>query len=287
MTGMGAGRRRAAGIVVAVGVTVGWTSTAHACGERRHSSVHAHAARGGALVIGDSTMILAAPLLARMGLETDAKGCRQFAEGLRIVATRQRAGTLPHLVVMALGANGPVSVDGLQRLLRVVGTRRVLALVTPRNQPASQAAIRAMARLRPDRILLMDWQRHGGGPALFAGDGLHPSNAGAVVYARFIAGRAAPIIRPPFRALRLPLHRFSSKDCGTVRRSGRRLDVRVVAGRERVTCARARRVAARPPLQGVRGWRWADWSTLPGPWIDVYRRGGRRFVVATVAASAG
>jgi hypothetical protein len=138
---------------------------AGACGYGRHASPSGPKTPGqrGALVIGDSTMIFATPLLGRRRMEADAKECRQFADGLRIVAARKRAGSLPHLVVIALGANGPVSLQSLEQLLRTVGRGRVLALVTPRNQSSTQTAMRTLAARRPHRVLLMDWKRHSDG----------------------------------------------------------------------------------------------------------------------------
>ncbi|MDP2710994.1 MAG: hypothetical protein Q8O56_07225 [Solirubrobacteraceae bacterium] len=261
---------------------------AGACGDRHHAAAQGDRTPGqrGALVIGDSTTILATPLLGRRGLETDAKGCRQFAEGVAIVAARKRAGTLPHLVVVALGANGSVSAPAARRLLRIVGRNRVLALVTPSNSATSRATMRAIARRHPDRVLLIDWQRHSAGRGVFAGDGLHVTGSGAAVYADFIARRAAPVVKPPSRALRLPSHSTTTKSCGTVRRFGRRLAAHVISGRDRIACARARQLAGRPPLRGIPGWSWWDWTPLPGPWVEVYRRADRKVVVATTTTVA-
>ncbi|MCW3040067.1 MAG: hypothetical protein JWM31_1972, partial [Solirubrobacterales bacterium] len=211
------------------------------------------------------------------------QGCRQFAAGVALIATRARRHALPHLVVLALGTNGGVDARGLGRALRLVGRGHVLALVTPPNQAATQTAMRTFARRHPDRVLLMDWQRYAAGRPLFAPDGIHPTPAGARVQAAFIAGRAAGVIRPPSLTLHPPRHRAGTKDCGTQVRFGHQLAVRVLRGRDRIGCARARALVRRPPLRPIRGWRWADWSTLPGPWLDVYRRADARIVVATAA----
>src|SRR5215208_4074473 len=56
------------------------------------------------LAIGDSSMLLALPSLARVGYKVNARGCRQFAEGLRLLRDARRHHELPHLVVLALGA---------------------------------------------------------------------------------------------------------------------------------------------------------------------------------------
>lgn len=239
----------------------------------------------GALVVGDSTLIYATPLLGAHGLEADAQGCRQFPAGVALVAARVRRHTLPHLLVMALGTNGGVGTPQLSRLLRLIGRRHVLALVTPPNQPATQTAMRAFARRHSDRVLLMDWQRYAAGRGVFSGDGIHPTPSGAKVQAAFVEARAAGVIRPPSRTLHLPLHRARTKDCGVRVRFGQHLDVRVLRGRSHITCTQARKLAGRPPLRPIPGWRWADWSALPGPWLDVYRRAGGRIVVATAPPS--
>ena len=66
-------------------------------------------------------MIFAAPYLGARGLQADAKGCRQFSDGVGMLAQRRRAGTLPRLSILALGANGPVSAAQIAGALSTVG----------------------------------------------------------------------------------------------------------------------------------------------------------------------
>src|SRR4051794_30911574 len=61
------------------------------------------------LVIGDSTMIFAVPVLARLGMQANARGCRMWSEGMALIRGRLHAHTLPHLVIMGLGANWTVT----------------------------------------------------------------------------------------------------------------------------------------------------------------------------------
>src|SRR3954447_23135201 len=56
------------------------------------------------LVIGDSTMLFAVPYLAKERMQANARGCRQWREGMDLIRRRKRSHSLPHLVVMALGA---------------------------------------------------------------------------------------------------------------------------------------------------------------------------------------
>jgi hypothetical protein len=275
---------RVLGVALALGVSLVAATPAAACGELHHARASGHAAAGRApLVIGDSTLIFAAPVLGSIGLEADARGCRQFSEGVAMLAARRRAGRLPGVAVMALGANGPIGTSALEAALRVTGRERVLALVTPRNLGSSAGAMRVAAARHPHRVLLVDWARtsagHGG---WFAGDGLHVTNAGARIYARFIRRAVAPFAFPPVRRLGLPRTTRGARACDTVRASGRRLRVFVVRGA--VACGVARRTARRPLLHPSPGWNCFDWRhTGAGPWRSVLKRPRRPDVVATTA----
>lgn len=280
-------RLAAAGALVsAVVVLVVGAPVASACNAGRHASAsrHARAAGRAPIVIGDSTMIFAAPVLGRLGLEADARGCRQFAQGVAMLAARRRAGTLPGVAVLALGANGTISGGSVAAALGAVGRETTLALVTPRNLAASARAMRRAALRRPDRVLLVDWARFSAGHGVwFAGDGLHVTYAGARVYARFIRRAVAPFAFPPVQRLRLPRTARGLPECGVVRAFGRRLRVHVLRGADRVSCRQARALARRPPLHPPAGWRSYDWRrTGAGPWAWVLARRDRSAVVATV-----
>ena len=196
-------------------------------------------------------------------------------------------GRLPHLVVLALGANGPVSTGQIARALRLVGRHRVLGLVTPRNLASSAGAMRAMAARHPQRILLLDWRSSSAGHGSWvAGDGLHVNVTGAAAYAAFIAGRAAGVIAPP----RLPgLHSGrAQRRCGVVRRGRHRLEVAIVRGARRTNCRNVRALARRPPLTVGGSWRWFDWrAQRRSPWSDVYVRGAQHGRIAAVRPVRG
>jgi hypothetical protein len=277
-------RARCAGLgaVLALLVAGVCASTAAACDEGvHHRSAHGGAPGGPApLVIGDSTMIFAAPVLGRLGLEADAHGCRSFAAGVDMLAARRSAGRLPHVAVLALGANGGADASQIARATAIMGRGRILGLVTPRNSPGAQAAMRAAASRHPDRVLLIDWvARSAGHDGWFAGDGLHVTHGGAAAYAGFIRRRIAPFAFPP-TALKVPDAVAGTRGCGTVRRGGRRLRVRITRGAGRITCRRARALAARPPLRPVAGWRSYDWRAVgDGPWDWILARSDRRVVL--------
>ncbi len=221
-------------------------------------------------------------MLARRGLEADAKECRQFSEGVALIRARRAFGHLPHLIVLALGANGPVSTGQVAGALAAVGPGRVLGLVTPRNLASSTASFRAAATTHSTRVLLVDWRRFSAGHyGWFAADGLHVNYTGAAAFARIIARRAAGTIAPPVTQLQR-FARRGGRDCGRIRRPGQHLDVRILRHRLPLSCRHARHIAGKAPLRGFKRWRWYDWRpTRVGPWQDLYARQRRRLVVAT------
>src|SRR3954451_19914204 len=83
------------------------------------------------LVIGDSGALLAVAPLVGLGLEADARGCRPLSDAVSIMAARRRAGTLPHVVALNVGANAGITRSLLRTALRLVGKDGRLALVTP------------------------------------------------------------------------------------------------------------------------------------------------------------
>jgi hypothetical protein len=237
------------------------------------------------LVIGDSTSIIAAPILGRLGLEADARGCRQFGQGVQMLAARRRARTLPHVVALALGANGPVSGAQIAAALRIMGPHRVLALVTAKQSGMTDAAMHRAANRHPDRVLLIDWVRHSAGRGgWFAGDGLHVGQEGATAYAHLIRRSVAPFAFPPVRRMRLGRPGATGKRCGTVHRRGHPLRVFVARGEKRITCVRARTLVRQPPMTRIAGWQTYDWRvSRGGTWSWVYARRDRQVLIGAVA----
>jgi hypothetical protein len=255
---------------------------------RGHAKAQLTKERRPPLIVGDSTMLFAAPRLGERGLQADARGCRQFAAGVRLLDARRRSGTLPRISILALGANGSVSATAIRKALATIGPRRILGLVTPRRSAGSAAQMRRAARRHPERVLLIDWERHSSGRGgWFFGDGLHVNHTGALAFARFVQERMAPIADPPVRSLDLPRSPEGTEVCGIVRRGGVALRVRVVRGARRITCGRAVRLALHSPLRPPRGWNAYDLTQIRGGvWHDVYRPPNRRVVVATTLVLA-
>jgi hypothetical protein len=175
---------------------------AQACGNAKHASATKRGGGGRApLVIGDSVLLGAVSQVAAAGFEVNTRGCRQMREGLGIIAARRRAKTLPHFVVIALGANGSIAPSQIREAMRIVGRDRILGLVTPRElgggESSDARAIRAAGRRFPDRIRVLDWVHfsagHGG---WFAGDGLHLGPGGARGLARLLRAALPLAIEP-------------------------------------------------------------------------------------------
>jgi hypothetical protein len=111
------------------------------------------------LAIGDSVMLGAARVLSHRGFEVDARCARAPSEGLSILRRRRKRGTLPRIVVIALGTNIVMSRRDIRRMMRAVGRRRELMLVTPYREwrPFHTRPMRRVARHHRKRVKLIDW----------------------------------------------------------------------------------------------------------------------------------
>jgi hypothetical protein len=232
------------------------------------------------LVIGDSGALLAVAPLVRLGLEANARGCRPLSDAVSIMAARRHAHTLPRVVVLDVGANAGIDRALLRRALRIVGADGRLALVTATTSAAAAQAMRAFHARHRARTLLVDWGASGRWRR-YGGDGIHIGYAGEADLARFILRHVRPYT-PPHAHVRFPADMATAKDCGLVHPRGRILQVVVVRGRGRSTCALARGVATRPDPTALRYFAWFDWRFLGRPpWKDVYVRRDGRVIVAT------
>jgi hypothetical protein len=128
--------------------------------------------------------------LARAGFEVDAQCARNPVDGVDLLRERRRNGTLPEIVVMALGTNRPVTSADIAAAVRTLGRRRTLMLVTPMRsgRPFQTGPMRRAARRRPSRVALIDWSsqasrnRH-----WLAGDGTHlREGRGVAAYTRIL-----------------------------------------------------------------------------------------------------
>jgi lysophospholipase L1-like esterase len=189
-------------LALALAFTLALDGAALACGGVKHAAATKRGGGGRApLVIGDSVLLGAVSQVAAAGFEVNTRGCRQMSEGLQIIAARKRAKTLPHLVVVALGANGSISTSQIREAMRLVGPDRVLGLVTPRELGGGESSdarnVRAAGRRFPGRVIVLDWVRYSAGRGgWFAGDGLHLGPSGARGLARLLRGALALAVEP-------------------------------------------------------------------------------------------
>jgi hypothetical protein len=141
------------------------------------------------LAVGDSVMLGAAWRLTRAGFETDTRCGRSPSAGLAVLQRRRHRGTLPDVVVVALGTNAPLTSREIAAMLRVLGPRRKLMLVTPLRswREVNGGPLRRAARRHPSRVTLIDWSTLGARhPQWLWGDGTHLRPAGLPGYTRLV-----------------------------------------------------------------------------------------------------
>jgi hypothetical protein len=83
-------------------------------------------------------------------------------------------------------------------MLRVIGPRRKLMLVTPLRswRAVNDGAMRRAARRHPKRVGLIDWSSHGrGNPQWLWGDGTHLRPTGLPPYTTLIHRDVWPTLR--------------------------------------------------------------------------------------------
>lgn len=143
--------------------------------------------------IGDSVMLASAPaLLERLpGISIDAAVSRSTWAGPGIVEGLAAGGALRPYLVIALGTNGPVSLEALDAMVAAAGRDRIVVLVNaygPRDWiPGVNADLSAFAKDRRN-VVVADWASAIAPRAdLLAGDQIHPGDAGGRVFADVVA----------------------------------------------------------------------------------------------------
>lgn len=185
---------------LAIGLGSAGTATA-ACGPKRHANPAKRVvgATRAPLIVGDSVLLGAVKQVAAEGYEVDTRACRQIDEGLSLIAARKRAGTLPHLVVLALGTNGSLGTFDVRKAMQIVGPGRVLGLVTPREPDFDSGAhaIRVVGKQFPSRVRVLDWVHFSEGHhSWFAPDKIHLGPSGAEGLARLLRAALPLAIAP-------------------------------------------------------------------------------------------
>ena len=173
-----------------------------ACGKTERFAAKKDLGPGRApLAVGDSVLLGAAEEAAAIGYDVDVRICRATSEGLDVIKARKRRNRLPHLTVVALGANSDFTTADVRTALRILGPDRMLGLVTPREvrgmSTGDAKTMRAAARRWPNRIALIDWVKHARArPGLTYGDGIHLTPRGQRAMARLL-GKALSFAESP------------------------------------------------------------------------------------------
>jgi hypothetical protein len=179
-------------VALAAALVAAPTAAQAACGGVEKAHPKRKVAKRPPLAIGDSVMLFALPNLARKGYNVDARGCRQFEEGIHLLIRKRRGGRLPQLTVMALGADAGISGRQINRVLKILGPKRKLGLVVPLETGGGESndarVVRNAGRADPRRVKVLDWPRYSRGHRnWFQPDHLHLTFAGAAAYARLMA----------------------------------------------------------------------------------------------------
>ena len=192
MNGGAVTARVAIATALATALLAAWTPAANAgCGSVETASPKHKVAPRPPLAIGDSSMLLALPALSRVGYKVNARGCRAYPEGLRLLRDLAHHHRLPHLVVIALGSDQTVTGSDIAQALKILGPHRKLGLVTPRETGGGESndatVIRNAGARFPERVKVLDWVHYSAGhSSWFQPDGLHLTFSGAKAFARLL-----------------------------------------------------------------------------------------------------
>lgn len=143
------------------------------------------------LLIGDSVVGYAMKPLRKLGYRINAQGCRTFPRGITALKREAHKRGLPKLIVVELGTAGNVTRQNIARLLRLLGPKRKLVLVTPRKffggvDPDAKDYHRAAERY-PGRVFVTPWAEFGEQhPEWFYPDMVHPNPEGQKAFVEFL-----------------------------------------------------------------------------------------------------
>ena len=160
----------------------------------RQAAVAPALADGPITAIGDSVMLASAPELQATftGMTVDASVSRAMYSADDILVALKAAGQLHPLVVIGLGTNGPIAVDELTEILRILGPDRQLVLVNAyaeREWTDGVNSTLAEFAAGNRRVELSNWHATIAGRLdLLAGDHVHPGPTGGQLYADEVRG---------------------------------------------------------------------------------------------------
>lgn len=169
-------------------------SPAGAVSSTRKSLTDLSTAPGPVTVIGDSVTLDAAPALVALipGCRVLARVGEQWEAGVRLLGRLRASGRLPSEVVIALGANGPVTPAELSQMMRAARGAKRVVVVTDHAPvpwvPGNNALFESEVPRYPDATVA-NWARLAAAhPAWFYPDGTHMpiGGPGAYAFARLV-----------------------------------------------------------------------------------------------------
>jgi peptidoglycan/LPS O-acetylase OafA/YrhL len=144
-------------------------------------------------VIGDSVMIDVTPHLEEAfnnKVDVDAKIGRQFREAEEIVQKKKSSGNLVEIVIIELGANGPLSDKKMAELMEQIGTERDVYMITTRVPKSWQQEVNESIKNvagNYKNVKVVDWFSFSESHLEYIGnDGVHLTLSGAEAYAEYI-----------------------------------------------------------------------------------------------------
>lgn len=163
-------------------------------------------------MVGDSVMLGAYNALqdALPGCTVDAKVSRQLWDAYGVLDALESGGQLGSIVVVALGTNGPFSVEDGQGIVDRIGPDRQIYWVTAYGtylswQEQSNSSIRAVAAQNPN-VTVIDWAAAAAqNPGWLYSDGIHLQGDGQAAYAALIRDSIGYTPPPPTESADAPL----------------------------------------------------------------------------------
>lgn len=148
-------------------------------------------------MIGDSVSLRAVNAFAQVFPHghINAAMNRQFSEGVDIYQEMLNQNLAGRIAVFALGTNGPIASQDLDRALDLAGSKRIVVFVNnrcarPWCEPNNQ--LLASFAERHKNVRVVDWYGHSANRnELFDGDGIHLSNVGVTEYLTLIKDEVA------------------------------------------------------------------------------------------------
>jgi hypothetical protein len=134
-------------------------------------------------------MLSATEDLGPLGYGLDAEVGRQFATGVEVVRRMANHGKLPRVVVVHLGTNGPIPVEGCGDLLAAIGNRQLFLVTVKVPRPwelPNNDALNTCAN-GSDRVHIVRWYpRAVHHPEWLADDGYHLNAEGQTAFAALV-----------------------------------------------------------------------------------------------------